>query len=144
MNAYYRALAQVANAIVALWRWVTSVVEGPGYTPRPVGDHVVSVEAQAAAWAFPTPKLPLSECSDTVPQPNLVRPFVGALNGHPPVSLAKRFEAVGRAAVVRLDALGLPLAPMAGKDSPTVGIFDQAMEAWRTRTGNINAFAAPA
>lgn len=133
MNAYYRAIAQVANALVALWRWAWGWREDAGYVPPVVQHHTVSVEAQAAAWAFPAPAGRMSQWSD-LPKvnlwkaPNLVRPFVET------VDCAMRWVATAR--VPSLDELGLPMAPMANDDTPMLGIFDQAREAWRIRTGN--------
>jgi hypothetical protein len=150
MNAYYRALAQVANALVALWRWATAVVEGPGYVPPVPADHVVSLEAQAAAWAFPTPIGRVSQWSDAPkvdlskpePMPNLVRPYVGSLK----VSLEKRLSYVGRAVVrvqVAFDELGLPSSrAMSNQDTPTLGIFEQAWTAFQLRTGKQNGSIA--
>ena len=101
--------------------------------------------AVAMAWTFPAPV-------NLVKAPNLVRRYVAeigpcaprgtqAWRGHP----VRR--AVGRVAVPLLqpirkasvdllnpvDELGLSLAPMAKQDTPTIGVFEQALSSWRLR-----------
>jgi hypothetical protein len=101
-------------------------------------------EATSMAWNFRAP-VSLRKSASAV---KLVRPFVGQLTGPArpaTVDLAKKVvaarrsvattaRAVGR--VVALDVLGLPLRPMASSETPTVGVFEQTLTAWKLRTGN--------
>lgn len=166
MNLFYRLLSDVANALVSLWRWVTALEEirpDPYYLSR-YKAWTDEPAAVALAWSFPAGRAPVS----LVKAPSLVRPFVGQLSGPSrpaTVDLAKRVAAarqqvatatrvVGRAAVtvqaqvataMRLpgsdwyvDELGLPRERMATGATPTVGIFEHTLDAWK-RTGRGNA-----
>lgn len=141
MNVLYRTLADFANAVVAAWRWIVGVHEGPGYEGPVVTHHQVTVEAQAAAWAFPTPVGKLSQWTDAAyrrptvdlskpeRQPNLVRAYVRAI-GRAAVTVASA------PAPVLVDALGLPLNErLSTSDTPTVGVFEQTLAAFVRRTG---------
>lgn len=153
MNAYYRAIAQVANAIVALWRWVWSVREVGHEAYQPERVFRYPTPEPVLAYVVPLPQFAATAVELQAPvslrkQVNLIRPFV-----HLAGEVAPAWErAVGRAQVAvskvvdtaarQMDALGMPLDERLAKDdTPTLGVFEQTLTAFRLRTGNKYAIA---
>jgi len=166
MNPYSRAISEVANAIVALCRWVMRVREvgHEAWEPTVVFSYEVAkpmsafdaAYPKAQAYVVPVPQFHTTAVELEAPvslrkQVNLVRPFV-----HLAGEVSPAWErAVGRAQVVvskvvdtarhlvpALDELGLPSAPMATIDTLTVGVFEQTLQAFKLRTGNRYAITA--
>jgi hypothetical protein len=159
MNGLYRLISSVANALAALYRWVTALQE---FRPDPY--YLSRYTAWTEQLVVPAPVR--AEPVSLVKQPNLVRRYVveigpcapaGDWRGHPVrravgrvtvplvhswsrVDIKKPFVAAmklpGSDWYRNVDELGLPRERMADTDTPTMGIFDQVVEAWRVRTGS--------
>lgn len=129
-----RLIASVANALVAVWRWLTGVIEVlPENPTRFVTSRPEPVEGPTVPFA----RREWFDGSDTVK--------------HEPVTEVLYVRAVGRAVVrpkptvdlrrkvsmrKRLDALGLPMGRMAtGGAGLGTALFEEALENLRRRKG---------
>lgn len=157
MNSFNRALSAMINWLVQAGQLLVGVYDNGGYRApaapalEPMTQYLPPVLTVGEVQANLT-NAPVS----LVKAPNLVRPFVGPLSaqpveawrGHPPlrpratISRRVRFAAPLQPKpplAAAFDALGLPVGrALAKDDSPTLGFFEQTVEAWRLRTGNRN------
>lgn len=161
MNLVYQALAGLANALSAIYRWLNGqhevgheVYVAPAVPelvfryPLPAVQPLAAFDVQA--YVVPTPQfakdVELNRAPVSLLKANLlVRPFVHLAGEPDPVwGITKPMRAVGRVAVntrkasllLDVDELGLPRSTKVDAQSPGVGIFEQVVAAWAMRTGN--------